>query len=209
MSFFGLARSNVSLITTPDQNYSHINSCLYQLSSAFILDLWAARWIKTISLVQTVVYRLSSTLTLQFLLSARRVEITFMQTLVYINFHQFSSSIYKQQGELKQLASFKLLSISTLTNSAHPSVFIVGKESQNNFHTNSCLYQISSAFILDLWATKRVKHCYIVSYKLLSTNSYHNYFIHLRTHLHVYQNKTLFFLLLERKTSREATSKET
>ena len=80
---------------------------------------------------------------------------------------------------------------------------------QNYFHTNSCLYELSSAFIFDLRTARRVKHCYIVSYKLLSSNSYHHYFIQLRTHLHVYQNKTLFLLLLERKTSREATSKET
>ena len=106
-----------------NQNYFHTNSCLYQLSSAFILDLWAARIIKTFS--------------------------------------------------------YKLLSILA----AHSSVFISSNESQNNYHTNSCLYiyQPSSAFILDLWTTRRVKHCYIVSYKLLSSNSYHHYFIHLHT----------------------------
>ena len=135
--------------TTTIQTLVHTD----QLKSAFTLNLWATRRIKNISLMWTVVYQLSSTLTLQF--------------------------------------------------------FIISKQSQNNIHTNSCLYQLSPAFILDLWATRRVKHCYIVSYKLLSSNSYHHYFIQLRTHLHVYQNKTLFLLLLERKTWREATSKDT
>ena len=128
-----------------NQNYFHTNSCLHQLSSAFILDLWAASIIKTFS--------------------------------------------------------YKLLSIST----PHPSVFIIDKERQNKQLSSELL----STSIIDLWATRRVKHCYIFSYKLLSSNSYHHYFIQLRTHLHVYQSKTLFLLLLERQTSREATSKET
>ena len=55
------------------------------------------------------------------------VKTTFIQTLVY----QLSSSFDQQQGKSKQL-SYKLLSINShlcLTRS---------KESQNNFHTNSC-----------------------------------------------------------------------
>ena len=92
---------SVPIISNESQNNSHTEAYLYYSNQLSPL-IYGQQG----GLTQLASYKLLSISTIinsyppVFIIGKlRRVKTAFMQTLVYINYHQLSSSIYEQQGE--------------------------------------------------------------------------------------------------------------